>query len=147
MQGEGLREESSSLLDHPGLSVQSVPLRFNYEFSRVYKRGKFSTGRYLTVHCYRRPAGLKHNLTRIPEDLIRVGFCANKKQLGAVGRNRARRLMRESYRLIENGIPFGNDLVFTLRNTDEVPSFQEISKDMVLNLTRLGLLKDGVQND
>ncbi len=142
MQGEDLREESSSLLDHPGLSVQSVPLRFNYEFSRVYKRGKFSTGRYLTVHCYRRPAGLKHNLTRIPEDLIRVGFCANKKQLGAVGRNRARRLMRESYRLIESGIPFGNDLVFTLRNTDEVPSFQEISKDMVLNLTRLGLLKD-----
>lgn len=74
-----------------------------------------------------------------------MGFCANKKQLGAVGRNRARRLMRESYRLIESGIPFGNDLVFTLRNTDEVPSFQEISKDMVLNLTRLGLLNDREQ--
>lgn len=127
--------------------MQSVPLKYNYEFSRVYNRGKFSTGRFLTVHCYKRPAGLKHNLTRISPELIRVGFCANKKQLGAARRNRARRLMRESYRLIEGGIPLGIDLVFTLRGLEEVPSFEEISKDMVLNLTRLGLLKDGVRND
>ena len=121
--------------------MQSVPLRYNYEFSRVYKRGRFSTGRFVTVHCYKRPAGLKHNLTPVPSDIIRVGFCANKKQLGAVGRNRARRLMRESYRLIEGGIPLGIDLIFTLRSLDEVPTFEEISKDMVLNLTRLGCLR------
>jgi len=120
--------------------LRSIPLKYNYEFSRVYKRGKFSTGQYLTVHCFRRPAGIRHNLTVIPSDINRVGFCANKKQLGAVGRNRARRLMRESYRLVESGIPLGNDLIFTLRNRDEVPTFDEISKDMVLNLTRLGLL-------
>ena len=120
--------------------MQSVPLKYNYEFSRVYKRGKFSTGRFVTVHCYKRPAGLKHNLTPISPDIIRVGFCANKKQLGAVGRNRARRLMRESYRLIESGIPTGIDLIFTLRSTSTVPTFEEISRDMVLNLTRLGCL-------
>ena len=124
--------------------MKSVPLKYNYEFSRVYKRGRFSTGRYLTVHCFRRPAGLKHNLTPIPQDITRVGFCVNKKQLGAVGRNRARRLMRESYRLMEDGIPFGFDLIFTLRNLEEIPTFDEISKDMVLNLTRLGLLKSEV---
>ena len=121
--------------------MRSVPLKYNYEFSRVYKRGNFCTGRYLTVHCFNRPAGLRHNLTPVPRDLIRVGFCANKKQLGAVGRNRARRLMRESYRLIEDGIPTGNDLIFTLRNTDKVPTFDEISKDMVSDLIRLGLLQ------
>ena len=124
--------------------MQSVPLKYNYEFSRVYNRGKFSTGRFLTVHCYKRPAGLKHNLTRISPELIRVGFCANKKQLGAARRNRARRLMRESYRLIEDGIPVGNDLIFTLRNTDKVPTFDEISKDMISDLIRLGLLAEEV---
>ncbi|MBP5260809.1 MAG: ribonuclease P protein component [Clostridiales bacterium] len=123
--------------------MRSVPLKYNYEFSRVYKRGKFSTGRYVTVHCYKRPAGLKHNLTPVSPDIIRVGFCANKKQLGAVGRNRARRLMRESYRLIEDGIPVGIDLIFTLRSSDGIPTFQEISGDMVLNLKRLGCLDRG----
>ena len=124
--------------------MRSVPLKYNYEFSRVYKRGRFSTGRYLTVHCFNRPAGLRHNLTPVSPDIVRVGFCANKKQLGAVGRNRARRLMRESYRLIEDGIPFGNDLIFTLRSSDKVPTFDEISKDMVSNLIRLGLISDEV---
>ena len=121
--------------------MRSIPLKYNYEFSRVYKRGRFSTGKFLTVHCFKRPAGLRHNLKTIPTDINRVGFCANKKQLGAVSRNRVRRLMRESYRLAESGIPLGNDLIFTLRNLDEVPTFDEISKDMVLNLTRLGLLE------
>ena len=124
--------------------MRSVPLKYNYEFSRVYKRGNFCIGRYLTVHCFNRPAGLRHNLTPVPHDLIRVGFCANKKQLGAVGRNRARRLMRESYRFIEDGIPVGNDLIFTLRNTDKVPTFDEISKDMISDLIRLGLLAQEV---
>ena len=70
----------------------------------------------------------------------RVGFCANKKQLGAVGRNRARRLMREAYRLMEDRIPDGNDLVFTLRSSASVPEYSVIEREMETNLTRLGLL-------
>jgi len=125
--------------------VKSQPLKFNYEFSRVYKRGRFATGKYLTVHCFKRYKGLKHNETVIPMDIKRVGFCANKKHLGAVGRNKARRLMRESYRLIEDLIPDGNDLVFTLKTQDKVPEYELIASEMNRLLTSLRLL--GNEND
>lgn len=120
--------------------MKSQPLKFNYEFSRVYKRGSFATCKHLSLHVFKRYKGLKHNETVIPFDMKRVGFCANKKQLGAVGRNRARRLMREAYRLMEDRIPDGNDLVFTLRSSASVPEYSVIEKEMETNLTRLGLL-------
>ena len=117
--------------------MKAEPLRFNYEFSRVYRRAAFATGRILTVHVFKRPQGLKHNNTRIPEDLLRVGFCASKKQMGAVGRNRARRLMREAYRHLEPRIREGNDIVITLRNVDELPSYAQISAEMEVLMSRL----------
>lgn len=120
--------------------MNSVPLRFNYEFSRVYRRGRFATGKYLTVHCFKRQKGLKHNMTLIPSEQTRVGFCANKKQLGAVGRNRARRLMRESYRRLEPRIKSGNDIIFTLRSLEELPSYSEIAHEMNVLLGRVHVL-------
>lgn len=117
--------------------MNSVPLRFNYEFSRVYRRGRFATGKYLTVHIFKRQKGIKHNLTPIPPEQIRVGFCANKKQLGAVGRNRARRLMRESYRGLEPNIKSGSDIVFTLKPLEALPSYSEIAHEMDVLLGRV----------
>lgn len=127
--------------------MNSQPLKFNYEFSRVYKRGNFATGKHLSLHVFKRYKGLKHNETVIPFDIKRVGFCANKKQLGAVGRNRARRLMREAYRLLEDRIPDGNDLVFTLRTSAPLPEYSVIKKEMESNLTRLGLLSGKEDQD
>ncbi|MBR3533255.1 MAG: ribonuclease P protein component [Clostridiales bacterium] len=127
--------------------MKAQPLRFNYEFSRVYKRASFATGRLLTVHVFRRPKGLKHNNTRIPEDLIRVGFCASKKHMGAVGRNRARRLMREAYRHLEPRIREGNDIVITMKNVDELPSFAEVAKETEALLSGLKVLENGACDD
>jgi len=110
--------------------LTSLPLRFNYEFSRVYRRGTYANGRHITVHVFRRPAGLKHYETLIPSDIIRVGFCANKKQLGAVGRNRARRLMREAYRLLEPRLCKGCDIVITLRSCEHLPEYSDIAEEM-----------------
>ncbi|MBO4579891.1 MAG: ribonuclease P protein component [Clostridiales bacterium] len=120
--------------------MNSVTLKFNYEFSRVYKRGTFFAGKFITIHVFKRYPGLKHNLTTIDPKVVRVGFCANKKQLGAVGRNRARRLMRESYRKLEYLIPEGYDIVFTLKSNSQVPSYQDIDKDIVRGLKCLGFM-------
>ena len=127
--------------------MKALPLRFNYEFSRVYRRAAFATGRILTVHIFNRPKGLKHNNTRIPEDLLRVGFCASKKQMGAVGRNRARRLMREAYRHLEPRIREGNDIVITLRNVDELPSYAEIAAEMEVLMSRLKVIVPGAPDE
>ncbi|MBO4637276.1 MAG: ribonuclease P protein component [Clostridiales bacterium] len=120
--------------------MKSVPLKYNYEFSRVYKRGIFGVAGTVTVHAFRRPEGLKHYMTPIPGDIIRVGFCANKRKLGAVGRNRARRLMREAYRLLEDKIPRGYDIVITLRSTDSVPAYSDVKRDIRRVFERIGLV-------
>jgi ribonuclease P protein component len=127
--------------------LKALPLRFNYEFSRVYRRAVFATGRFLTVHVFTRPKGLKHNNTRIPEDIIRVGFCASKRVLGAVGRNRARRLMREAYRHLEPQIREGNDIVITLRNVDELPSYSDVYRETEALMSRLKVLKPEASED
>ena len=110
--------------------MKSYPLRFNYEFSRVYRRGTYANGRHITIHVFRRPKGLKHNNSVVPTDITRVGFCANKKQLGAVGRNRARRLMREAYRRLEPCISTGADIVITLRSAEVMPAYSDIFEEM-----------------
>lgn len=121
--------------------MKSYPLRFNYEFSRVYRRGTYANGRHITVHVFRRPKRLKHNNSLVPADIIRVGFCANKKQLGAVGRNHARRLMREAYRRIEPGLSPGADIVITLRSAEVMPVYSDISSEMVRLMDKLGIYK------
>jgi ribonuclease P protein component len=113
----------------------------------VYRRAAFATGRILTVHVFKRPQGLKHNNTRIPEDLLRVGFCASKKTMGAVGRNKARRLMREAYRHLEPRIAQGNDIVITMKNVDELPSYAEVAAEMEAHLSRLKVLDAGATYD
>ena len=120
--------------------MKVITLKFNYEFSRVYKRGNFAVGKYITVHSFRRPGGLKHNATAIPSDINRIGFCANKKQLGAVKRNQAKRLMREAYYQVASDIPLGNDIVFTLKTCEELPHYSDILKDMRKLLNRLHLI-------
>ena len=127
--------------------MKVITLKFNYEFSRVYKRGRFAVGKYITVHSFRRPGGLKHNATAVPSDINRIGFCANKKHLGAVKRNQAKRLMREAYYQVASDIPLGNDIVFTLKTCEELPAYGDILKDMRKLLVRLHLIESEGTND
>jgi ribonuclease P protein component len=80
-------------INSPPLLDLSLPkesrLRKRAEFLRVYDQGKRFEGRFMTVFIL--PAR---------QDLHRVGITATKKAIGkAHDRNRAKRLLRESFRL------------------------------------------------
>ncbi len=108
----------------------SQPLRFNYEFSRVYKRGRILSGKHVVVHYFKRPKGICHNTTPIPPNINRVGFSGNRRIKGAVKRNRSRRLLRESYRLFAKDLPVGYDFIVMMRYSDPLPTFAEVDGDM-----------------
>jgi len=81
-------------------------LRKKEDFTSLYKKGKSVPGRFVVVF-YR-----KNNLS-----YSRKAFLASKKVGNSVERNRARRLMKESYRQIEADMPWGWDFIFIARKT------------------------------
>ena len=117
-------------------------LRFNFEFSRVYRCGKYATGRYVTVHVMRRYKGVRQSCRKVDPEVIRPGFCANKRELGAVGRNRARRLLREAFRENESSLPQGIDIIFTYRGGKDIPPYSVLLSDLNSCLARLHLTGD-----
>lgn len=64
-----------------------------------------------------------------------------------MGRNKARRLMREAFRHLEPRIREGNDIVITMKNLDELPSYAEVYAEMEAHLSRLNVLNVGACDD
>ncbi len=100
------------------------------EFGAVYNRGKSVGDRYVVI--FYKKNGLPYT---------RTGFLASKKVGNAVMRNRARRLMKESYRLMQP-IPSGYDVIFIARNTIEGKKCGEVQRSMESAVRRAGLRKD-----
>ncbi|MGI6203823.1 MAG: ribonuclease P protein component [Anaerovoracaceae bacterium] len=81
-------------------------LRGSRNFDNVYKRGRSKGDRYVVV--FYKKNGLPHN---------RLGFLASRKVGNAVQRNRARRLMKESVRLMRPLSFTGYDVIFIARKS------------------------------
>lgn len=107
---------------------KTVPLKKNYEFLRAYKKGKFFVGKYITMYAI--PNRSSSN---------RLGITVSKKFGNSVRRNRLRRLIKENYRLFEDFIKCGYDIVFVSRNTEEMPDFVSVKKEMKFLLKKLNV--------
>jgi len=94
-------------------------LKKNYEFSRIYKKGKFYVGKFLVLYVL--PNRSSEN---------RIGITVSKKIGKSVKRNRIRRLIRENFRLYQEFVSNGYDYVFVSRHTDVIPSYLDIKKEM-----------------
>ena len=97
-------------------------LRKKSDFSSIYKKGKSVGDRYVVVFC--RKNNLPYN---------RIAFLASKKVGNSVVRNRARRLIKESYRQIFERLAVGYDIV-NLKCADVKKSIEAATR-------RSGILK------
>ncbi|MBR6472574.1 MAG: ribonuclease P protein component [Firmicutes bacterium] len=104
-------------------------LRKQADFDALYKKGKSVGDKFVVVIHMKN--GLDHS---------RIGFLASKKVGNSVMRNRARRLMKESFRLIRDEIPKGYDIVIIARNTIAGRSFFEVDRSLRNALKRTGLI-------
>lgn len=90
-------------------------LRGSQDFQKVYRSGKRYEGVLITAFVL--PNNLSHN---------RFGITASRKAIGnAVHRNRARRLLRETFRLKQSslcGLQANYDWVFNAKR--KLPSFK-----------------------
>lgn len=107
-------------------------LRKKTDFQSIYNRGKSVGDKFVVV--FYRPNGLAYN---------RTGFLASKKVGNSVKRNRARRLMKESYRHIQGRLPEKEhfDLIIIARNTISGKKCADVERSLSSALKRTGVIK------
>lgn len=123
---------------------KTFSLRNNYEFSKVYKRGEFKGGQFIVVYA------LKNRNSN-----MRLGISVGKKAGNSVQRSRLTRLIRESYRLFEDNVREGYDIVVYLKplkreaastnrkiRAVSLPGYFEIDDEMKKLFSKLNLFKE-----
>lgn len=81
------------------------------------------------------------NWRKLPEESShRLGLVTSGKIGNAVVRNRARRLLREAFRLHQHDLLQPVDLVLVARNSIAEKGFVEVEKDFLTILRKAGLL-------
>ena len=106
----------------------STSLKLNHIFRRLYRTNGYADG-YMVLYARR-------NRT----DTNRVGITVGKKLGKAHIRNRARRRLREVYRLNEEKFAPGWDIVIVARSKSVEAEFAKLTKSFLTLAKKAGLL-------
>lgn len=107
----------------------ATTLKKNYEFQNVYKRGKSIANRELVLYVL--PNKKEYN---------KIGISVSKKVGNSIVRSRITRLIRESYRLSEDNIKLGFDIIVIARNGAKDKNYHVISHSLNHLLKKQNLL-------
>ena len=108
---------------------RAVTLKENHEFRRLYQKGKSAVGGGMVLYC--RKNRLDHN---------RLGLTASTKLGHAVVRNRARRRLREVYRLHSPELKQGYDIILVARSRTISAGWKELNDTFLRLCRKLDLL-------
>jgi len=113
------------------IDVKKYRIRKNTEFRTVYRRGKSFSNLLLVLYIYKNG-----------KDINRCGISVSKKVGKSVTRSRVKRLIGESYRLNNEGLRTGYDLVFIARNPSNGKNYKEIENALKNLLKKAGLVNN-----
>lgn len=109
----------------------SHSLKLNHVFRRLYAKGASCANRNLVLYSKRNGSGEN-----------RVGITVSKKLGCAVVRNRARRRLRECYRLNEEKLKPGYDVVIVARSRSVDAPFDKLQASFLSAAGTVGLLRE-----
>lgn len=109
----------------------AVTVKENYEFRRIYRKGKSAVSPQLVIYCQRNRWG--HS---------RLGVSVSTKLGCAVVRNRVRRRIREIYRLNKAKMLPGYDLIVVARVRAVETDYQKLDRTYLRLLEQLDLLRE-----
>jgi ribonuclease P protein component len=102
------------------------------DFARVRQKGERLAQGCLIANWNKLPGGAAPKL----------GIVTSKKIGGAIERSRARRLLRESFRLHQHEFAQPVELVLVARNSIAGKKFADVEKDFLAALNKAGILKN-----
>lgn len=106
--------------------MKTEVMKLNKDFKRVYYRGKSVACRNVVVYV------LKNR-----RHANRFGLTCGKAVGNAVRRSRAKRLMRESFRLLEDELKQGFDIVIVARSRTADKTFWDVDADVRAAMQKL----------
>ena len=112
---------------------QTLMLKKNYEFKMVLTKGRFYIGKQLKIVILKNVKNFKT-----------LGIAVSTKNGKAFQRNRAKRIIRESYTKLENQLTEGNSIVIILNKNfciDDM-SFMEVYQEMKNIFEKAKILKE-----
>ncbi|MBQ0037704.1 MAG: ribonuclease P protein component [Clostridiales bacterium] len=109
----------------------SCTVKENYEFRRIYRKGRSAVSPCLVVYCQKNRKGNS-----------RLGVTVSTKLGHAVVRNRVRRQLREIYRLNKDRMLPGYDVILVARVRAVHTPYRRIEHSYLQALGQLKLLRE-----
>lgn len=107
-----------------------VTMKENFEFRRVYGKGKSIVSPLLVTYAFKRKN----------TDSLRFGFTSGKKIGCAVERNRSRRVLRAAASSLFNDMGKGWDIIFVARSATAAAKSYDVAKVMRKHLEALSVI-------
>lgn len=111
--------------------MKIVSLNLNSQFRRLYKKGKSYVTPTMVVYAIKNNQGEN-----------RLGITAGKKVGGAVERNRAKRRIRELFRVSQGNLQKGYDFCIVARGFTVNAPHGKVVQDFRTSVKKLGVWKD-----
>ena len=108
----------------------AVTVKENYEFRRIYRKGKSLVSPQMVLYWQKNRQGQS-----------RLGITVSTKLGHAVVRNRTRRRLREVYRLNEQKFAPGWDIVVVARSRSVEAPFEKLTESYLRLARKAGLLR------
>ncbi len=118
-------------------------IKEHHLYNKAYRSGKRFFGRYVCVYV------LKDTHAKLlkkahPQKIMvnRLGLSVSKKVGGAVKRNRAKRVIRAGYALLENRLIKGYLIVISAKPEIDGKKSQDIYSELKYAFKKLGMIQD-----
>jgi len=110
-----------------------ITLKKNYEFKKVFQKGKIYTSKNIKVFISKNKIGEN-----------RIGIAVSVKSDKAVRRNRIKRLIRENYRLVSSDLKKGYNIVFLWNKNSKIDkiNYKIIEEEMIKIFKKADIFKE-----
>ncbi len=123
--------------------MKEIAIKENHLYNKTYTRGKRFVGRYVAVYVLKDLAAKRLKKANPNGEYInRVGLSVSKKIGGAVGRNRAKRIIREAFRTYKPRLRTGNLIVISARTAIAGKKTADIERELGKAFEFIGIMSE-----